>query len=109
MHSKAMYVFFWWASGVARGSGWQHIGAYINLGAFYVVGLPVAIILGFVVHLKAKGLWIGIVTGSVVQSTLLSIITGFTNWKKQVLVQILHFSSKFVNFLFHLMLCLVLE
>ncbi|CBI33603.3 unnamed protein product, partial [Vitis vinifera] len=70
-------------SGVARGSGWQHIGAYINLGAFYVVGLPVAIILGFVVHLKAKGLWIGIVTGSVVQSTLLSIITGFTNWKKQ--------------------------
>lgn len=104
-----MYVFFWWASGVARGSGWQHIGAYINLGAFYVVGLPVAIILGFVVHLKAKGLWIGIVTGSVVQSTLLSIITGFTNWKKQVLVQILHFSSKFVNFLFHLMLCLVLE
>ena len=104
-----MYVFFWWASGVARGSGWQHIGAYINLGAFYVVGLPVAIILGFVVHLKAKGLWIGIVTGSVVQSTLLSIITGLTNWKKQVLVQILHFSSKFVNFLFHLMLCLVLE
>lgn len=83
--------FFWWASGVARGSGWQHIGAYINLGAFYVVGLPVAIILGFVVHLKAKGLWIGIVTGSVVQSTLLSIITGLTNWKKQVLVQILHF------------------
>lgn len=104
-----MYVFFWWASGVARGSGWQHIGAYINLGAFYVVGLPVAIILGFVVHLKAKGLWIGIVTGSVVQSTLLSIITGLTNWKKQVLVQILQFSSKFVNFLFHLMLCLVLE
>lgn len=68
-----------------------------------------AIILGFVVHLKAKGLWIGIVTGSVVQSTLLSIITGLTNWKKQVLVQILQFSSKFVNFLFHLMLCLVLE
>lgn len=105
-----MYVsLFWWASGVARGSGWQHIGAHINLGAFYVVGIPVAIILGFVVHLKAKGLWIGIVAGSVVQSTLLSIITGFTNWKKQVLVQILYSSLKFVNCLFHLMVCLVSE
>lgn len=80
-----------WASGVARGSGWQHIGAYINLGAFYGVGLPVAVILGFVLHLKAKGLWIGIVTGSVLQSTLLSIITGFTNWKKQVALQNFYF------------------
>lgn len=72
------------ASGVARGSGWQHIGAYVNLGAFYLVGLPVGAVLGFVLHLRVKGLWIGIIAGSIVQSTLLSLITGFTNWKKQV-------------------------
>ncbi|KAF4349857.1 hypothetical protein G4B88_030385 [Cannabis sativa] len=47
-------------SGVARGSGWQRMGAYINLGAFYVAGLPMGIVLGFVLHLKGKGLWIGI-------------------------------------------------
>ncbi|KAF3956937.1 hypothetical protein CMV_018001 [Castanea mollissima] len=70
-------------SGVARGSGWQHIGAYVNLGAFYLVGLPVGAVLGFVLHLRGKGLWIGIISGSIVQSTLLSLITGFTNWKKQ--------------------------
>ncbi|XP_065636923.1 protein DETOXIFICATION 6 isoform X2 [Quercus suber] len=70
-------------SGVARGSGWQHIGAYVNLGAFYLVGLPVGAVLGFVLHLRGKGLWIGIIAGSIVQSTLLSLITGFTNWKKQ--------------------------
>lgn len=72
-------------SGVARGSGWQHIGAYVNLGAFYLVGLPVGIVLGFPLHLRGKGLWIGIVAGSFVQSSLLSLTTVFTNWKKQAI------------------------
>ena len=72
------------ALGIARGSGWQGIGAYINLASFYLVGLPVGAILGFVVHLKGKGLWIGIVIGSAVQATLLSLVTIFTDWKKQV-------------------------
>ncbi|KAF4365741.1 hypothetical protein G4B88_020409 [Cannabis sativa] len=72
-------------SGVARGSGWQRMGAYINLGAFYVAGLPMGIVLGFALHLKGKGLWIGIVIGSVVQSTLLFLVTIFSNWKKQAI------------------------
>ncbi|XP_047334108.1 protein DETOXIFICATION 14-like [Impatiens glandulifera] len=70
-------------SGIARGSGWQHIGAYVNLGAYYLVGIPVAILLGFMVHMKAKGLWIGIAVGSVVQSTVLLVITSLTDWNKQ--------------------------
>ncbi|EYU41309.1 hypothetical protein ABFS82_12G028200 [Erythranthe guttata] len=70
-------------SGIARGSGWQHIGAYVNLGAFYLVGIPIALVLGFIEELKAKGFWIGIVIGSALQSTVLSIITGFTDWQKQ--------------------------
>ncbi|PON50278.1 Multi antimicrobial extrusion protein [Trema orientale] len=72
-------------SGVARGSGWQHRGAYINLGAFYVVGLPMGVVLGFVLHLRGKGLWIGIVIGSAMQSTLLSLVTSLTNWKIQAM------------------------
>ncbi|KAA8547769.1 hypothetical protein F0562_004198 [Nyssa sinensis] len=71
-------------SGVVRGSGLQHIGAYVNLAAFYLVGIPVAVVLGFVLHLRGKGLWIGITTGITVQFTLLSLITSFTNWQKQV-------------------------
>lgn len=77
------------ASGIARGSGWQHIGAYVNLGAFSLVGIPSAVVLGFVVHLKAKGLWIGIVISSVLQSTILSLVTAFTNWQIQVSFDIL--------------------
>ncbi|KAL2531634.1 MATE efflux family protein [Abeliophyllum distichum] len=70
-------------SGVARGCGWQHIGAYVNLGAYYLVGIPVAFVLGFIVHLKGKGLWIGMVTGATVQSFLFSLITSLTDWEKQ--------------------------
>ncbi|XP_027150838.1 protein DETOXIFICATION 14-like isoform X2 [Coffea eugenioides] len=72
-------------SGVARGSGWQHLGAYVNLGAYYLVGIPVALILGFALHLRGMGLWNGLVAGATVQSLLLSIITGLTNWENQVI------------------------
>ncbi|KAJ0537755.1 putative multi antimicrobial extrusion protein [Helianthus annuus] len=25
---------------IARGAGWQHLGVYVNLAAFYLVGIP---------------------------------------------------------------------
>jgi hypothetical protein len=71
-------------SGIARGCGWQHIGAYVNLGAFYLCGIPVAAALGFRTQLRGMGLWIGIQIGAFVQTILLCIITSCTNWKKQV-------------------------
>ncbi|CAI9110634.1 OLC1v1010694C1 [Oldenlandia corymbosa var. corymbosa] len=70
-------------SGVARGCGWQQIGAYVNFGAYYLVGIPLAIVLGFVIHLKGPGLWIGLNAGSVVQTTIYGLVTCFTNWEKQ--------------------------
>ncbi|KAI7749024.1 hypothetical protein M8C21_009930 [Ambrosia artemisiifolia] len=70
-------------SGVARGSGWQDVGAYINLGSYYLVGIPMAIVLGFVCHLNGKGLWSGLIIGLMMQSTLLTLVTCFTNWQKQ--------------------------
>ncbi|KAB1210947.1 MATE efflux family protein 7 [Morella rubra] len=70
-------------SGVARGSGWQHIGAYVNLGAYYLVGTPLGAVLAFVVHLRGKGLWVGLLTGSTVQAILLALRTIFTDWQKQ--------------------------
>lgn len=39
--------------GVAVGAGWQAIVAYINIGCYYVVGLPLGIVLGFVVDFGA--------------------------------------------------------
>ncbi|XP_062109985.1 protein DETOXIFICATION 12-like [Humulus lupulus] len=70
-------------TGIARGCGWQHIGAFINLGSFYLCGIPIAAMLGFWVQLRGKGLWVGIQVGAFVQVTLLSLVTGCTNWEKQ--------------------------
>ncbi|RAL46612.1 hypothetical protein DM860_004891 [Cuscuta australis] len=72
-------------SGVARGSGWQSLGAFVNLGSYYLVGVPMALLLGFVFDLKGQGLWGGLLAGSLVQSTAFSLITAFTNWEKQAM------------------------
>ncbi|XP_074278792.1 protein DETOXIFICATION 12-like isoform X1 [Silene latifolia] len=70
-------------SGIARGCGWQHIGAGVNLAAFYLIGIPISAILGFWLQMRGRGLWIGIICGAIVQFALLAIITGCTNWEKQ--------------------------
>lgn len=72
-------------SGVVRGSGWQHLGAYINLGAYYLLGIPVALVMGFVWHLKGMGLWSGLVVGSTVQCVLFSLLTILTNWEQEAI------------------------
>jgi len=41
-------------SGTARGVGWQKIGAYVNLGSYYLVGIPAAVVLAFVLHVGGK-------------------------------------------------------
>jgi multidrug resistance protein, MATE family len=40
--------------GVARGCGWQHLAAWTNLVAFYVIGLPLAILFGFTLGFQTK-------------------------------------------------------
>ncbi|KAL5761144.1 hypothetical protein ACOSQ2_019982 [Xanthoceras sorbifolium] len=60
---------------VARGYGWQHIGAFVNLQAFYLCGIPIAVSLGFRLKLRGTGFWIGVLAGAFTQTVLLSIIT----------------------------------
>ncbi|KAG2265983.1 hypothetical protein Bca52824_073062 [Brassica carinata] len=60
--------------GLARGLGMQDIGAYVNLAAYYLCGIPTAIILAFRFKMGGTGLWIGITAGSFVQSVLFGLI-----------------------------------
>ncbi|KAK0586382.1 hypothetical protein LWI29_006005 [Acer saccharum] len=71
-------------SGTARGCGWQKIGAFINLGSYYLVGIPTAIVLAFVLHIGGKGLWLGIICALVVQVLSLFIVTVRTNWEQEM-------------------------
>ncbi|KAK8950132.1 MATE efflux family protein 9 [Platanthera guangdongensis] len=70
-------------SGIARACGLQKFCAFANLGAYYVVGIPSAILFGFVFHIEGKGLWMGIICGLIVQVFLLLAITFWIDWNKQ--------------------------
>ncbi|PIA27952.1 hypothetical protein AQUCO_07400057v1 [Aquilegia coerulea] len=70
-------------SGTARGCGWQKIGAYVNLGSYYLVGIPCAVLYAFVFHLRGRGLWLGMICALAVQASSLLIITLRTNWDQE--------------------------
>ncbi|KAL0438610.1 UNVERIFIED_CONTAM: protein DETOXIFICATION 33 [Sesamum latifolium] len=67
-------------SGVAVGAGWQSLVAYINIGCYYIVGLPLGILLGFVFKLGAMGIWGGMIGGICLQTLILIVVTSSRNW-----------------------------
>ncbi|CAK9325764.1 unnamed protein product [Citrullus colocynthis] len=71
-------------SGITRGCGRQKDGAFINLGAYYFVGIPMAIFLAFFQGIGGKGLWMGIMVAVFLQSLFLGILILCTNWDKEV-------------------------
>ncbi|TKY62813.1 TRANSPARENT TESTA protein 12 [Spatholobus suberectus] len=99
-------------SGVAIGAGWQSIVAYVNIGCYYIIGIPVGVVLGNVINWQVKvgtllilnfhligvssigqnfffllqGIWIGMLFGTFIQTVVLIIITYKTNWDEQVTI-----------------------
>ncbi|KAK3446334.1 hypothetical protein EUGRSUZ_A02048 [Eucalyptus grandis] len=71
-------------SGVAIGSGWQAVVAYVNLTAYYIIGLPIGCVLGFKTSLEVAGIWWGMIIGVILQTATLIILTARTNWNKEV-------------------------
>ncbi|RDX94848.1 Protein DETOXIFICATION 15 [Mucuna pruriens] len=72
--------------GIVRGCGWQKLGAFVNLGSYYFVGLPFAI-----------GLLLGIVVALIMQGVCFLVITLRTNWEKEVSPRVFN-SLLFSNF-----------
>ncbi|KAL6849946.1 hypothetical protein ACP4OV_020573 [Aristida adscensionis] len=70
-------------SGVAVGSGWQSIVAYINIGCYYVIGIPTGVLLGWLFKLGVLGIWAGMIGGTAVQTLILAILTFRCDWKKE--------------------------
>ncbi|KAK3423651.1 hypothetical protein EUGRSUZ_F00502 [Eucalyptus grandis] len=81
-------------SGVAVGAGWQSIVAYVNIISYYLVGIPVGVALAYFLNMQVKGVWIGMLFGTFVQTVVLIVITCKTDWDKQVR-RILPFSINF--------------
>ena len=54
-------------AGILRGSGRQAIASLVNFVAYYIFGLPLAIVLALVVDLGTFGLWTGLLVGDSLQ------------------------------------------
>uniref|UniRef100_A0A0D9XIS6 Protein DETOXIFICATION n=1 Tax=Leersia perrieri TaxID=77586 RepID=A0A0D9XIS6_9ORYZ len=73
-------------SGLLTGCGKQKIGAAVNLGAFYLVGIPMAVLLAFFLHLNGMGLWLGIVCGSIIKLLVLVLVSCGIDWEKEAIM-----------------------
>ncbi|TQD75499.1 hypothetical protein C1H46_038958 [Malus baccata] len=72
-------------SGVAIGSGWQDVVAYVNLVCYYIIGFPVGCLLGFKASMGVAGIWWGMLIGVFLQTVVLIVLTARTNWDAEVL------------------------
>ncbi|CAK8575396.1 unnamed protein product [Lathyrus sativus] len=71
-------------SGVAVGCGWQSFVAYVNVGCYYGIGIPLGSVLGFYFKFGAKGIWLGMLAGTVLQTIILVWSTFRTDWSNEV-------------------------
>ncbi|RVW34869.1 Protein detoxification 21 [Vitis vinifera] len=71
-------------TGVAVGAGWQSIVACVNVASYYLIGIPIGVVLGYTINLQVKGVWMGMLIGTFLQTVVLIIITYRTDWEKQV-------------------------
>ncbi|KAF8080610.1 hypothetical protein N665_0932s0010 [Sinapis alba] len=71
-------------SGVAIGSGWQSFVAYINLGCYYFIGLPLGFVMGWIFKTGVKGIWAGMIFGgTAIQTFILIFIVMRCDWEKE--------------------------
>ncbi|TVU22653.1 hypothetical protein EJB05_32368, partial [Eragrostis curvula] len=73
-------------SGVAVGSAWQSKVAYINIGCYYLVGLPMGILLEWCFNLGVMGIWGGMIGGTAIQTLILAIITVRCDWEMEAMI-----------------------
>ncbi|KAL5218169.1 hypothetical protein ABZP36_018853 [Zizania latifolia] len=73
-------------SGVAVGSGWQSMVAYVNIGTYYLIGIPMGILLGWLFKLGVLGIWAGMIGGTAMQTLILAAMTIRCDWDKEAMI-----------------------
>ncbi|KAI7997372.1 Protein DETOXIFICATION 29 [Camellia lanceoleosa] len=70
-------------AGVAIGAGWQAYIAYVNLGCYYLFGIPLSLLMGFKFNMGIKGIWWGVISGTVLETCVVLWIINRTNWNNE--------------------------
>jgi len=72
------------ASGIMRGLGKQIIGAGLNFIGFFLVGIPLQLLLGFVLKLELFGVWAALAISLACAAVLsVAVVVFGTNWQKE--------------------------
>ncbi|KAK9167952.1 hypothetical protein Syun_000092 [Stephania yunnanensis] len=69
--------------GALTGSARPKVGAKINFTSFYLIGLPVAALLGFAFNIGFVGLWLGLVAAQASCVCMIVYTLARTDWKQQ--------------------------
>ncbi|CAK4085371.1 unnamed protein product [Aphanomyces euteiches] len=69
------------SQGILRGLGRQHVGAVVNAIAYYMVGLPLAYVVGFMYEYDIEGVWAGMSTGSITATIIYVVMIRSTQWQ----------------------------
>ncbi|ETI53215.1 hypothetical protein L914_03653 [Phytophthora nicotianae] len=67
--------------GVLRGTGRLTLGAYINLVAYFVLGLPIGAYLAFGMEMGVEGMWLGLTVGIFFGCVVSFVKICETDWK----------------------------
>ena len=70
-------------SGAIVGSGWQHVGAVMNVFCFWIVGIPLAVSMALAVRLGALGYLMGLATATILLACSYIVSVSVMNWKKR--------------------------
>nr|GEV02445.1 protein DETOXIFICATION 53-like [Tanacetum cinerariifolium] len=71
------------ACGALTGSARPKVGVRINIAAFYLIGLPMSIVLAFVFKIGYRGLWLGLVASQAACVSLMVYTLVKTDWSDQ--------------------------
>jgi len=70
--------------GVLRSRGSQSLGALLNFICYYIIGIPLGLILAFAYDFALYGLWIGVSVALLVGSPISVIIVLLTDWNREI-------------------------
>ncbi len=70
-------------SGAVVGSGWQHVGAVMNVLCFWIVGIPLAVSMALAVRLGALGYLMGLAIATILLACSYTVVVSVMNWKKR--------------------------
>ncbi|XP_069459710.1 multidrug and toxin extrusion protein 2 isoform X10 [Ovis canadensis] len=69
-------------AGVLRGTGRQAFGAVVNAVMYYAIGLPLGVVLTFLVGMGIMGLWLGMLVCVILATAAFVTYTARMDWKR---------------------------